>query len=944
MKNNYMTSILLFGLFVNPFLTGCQSEEEQADPFLELAQETLVCLQKATASTIEVKTNTEWKASVPTHDSWCKASGEATLLTVNLSENTEKGVRETDVTLTASSIQKKLHVKQLGVEPDILLAEERINLNYRDTLISVNAVSNVDYEVIIPEEVDWIIPVTETRGMVETSRSFRVTTNESEEIRFTNIIFKSLEGDIERPLMIRQVNRDKTYNPGDTDGLGDILIPISRGQADQEQSGEEIDKSFDGTTDTWYHSPWSGTKLPVQLDYFFETPQEVDYFIYKPRGSGDNGAFAQFDLYVSTTEKESYEKIGSYDYNESTASTRTNLELPLAGVKSFRFVVNSGKGGYASCGEMEFYRKGAPVVGVEDVFTDDFYSELKPDVTQRKIDGIENSFFRNIAQSLFDKTYNLQYRVQEYDPYREIDDLARELKTSGYNPFENPTGIYFENKEEVIVILGDTYGERVQLKVYDFDETRRNKQAAPNPTSYPLEQGINKICLNHGGLGYIEYFTPNWRTAPKIKIHIPSGKVNGYFDKNRDSAGDWMGILNGATYGCLDIKGDFINLVYGVNSLKQYCNDGMRLIKNYDEIVALEHEVMGLTKYNRNPKNHMFARVVNDGLFADGWGAGFGEWAMNELADPAKSIKAGVWCIAHELGHVNQIRPGLKWVSTSEVTNNVYSVCARYKFNREDLNLEHERVNDGDNNSVLGGRFNSYLNYGIVKGEQWLCQKGQDNMDDYQNGGDHFVKLCPLWQLLLYYREIAGKRDWYGDVAEIVRTTDETQFTNGQLQLNFMKNTCDIVKEDLTDFFMKAGMLKPIDKELDDYARGRMTITQSDCDELVKYASRYPKPATPVLYYLTANSEKAYKGKLPVEGTYNEGVKLRDDGRIIVRHDVWKNVAVFETYEGDELKYVAMVGTDSADLSTTLVRYPGGSTRIEAVAWDGKRTLVYGIR
>ena len=92
----------------------------------------------------------------------------------------------------------------------------------------------------------------------------------------------------------------------------------------------------------------------------------------------------------------------------------------------------------------------------------------------------------------------------------------------------------------------------------------------------------------------------------------------------------------------------------------------------------------------------------------------------------------GVVVIAHEFGHVNQIRPGLKWVSTTEVTNNVYSVCARYKFYRENMPLERERCNDGNDNNVLGGRFNSYLNYGIIKGEQWLCQKGQDNMDSSQ--------------------------------------------------------------------------------------------------------------------------------------------------------------------------------------------------------------------
>lgn len=683
----------------------------------------------------------------------------------------------------------------------------------------------------------------------------------------------------------------------------------------------------------------------MKLEYTFEAPQDVDYFVYKPRGSGDNGNWKKFDLYVSTAQKENYEKIASYDFAGSSSSSKISFAEPLKGVKSFRFEVNEAVGGVVSCGEMEFYRNAAPVAGLTEVFADELCSELRADVDQRKIDGLENSFFRMIAQSLYDKTYDLEYRVQTYEPYREINDLAAELKTSGYNPFENPTGIYFKDGEEAVVILGNTNGEQVNLKVYDFDAIRQG-QRTPDPTSYPLSEGINKLRIAHGGLSYIEYYTPNWKTAPALKLHIASGKVNGYYDKHRDVSADWREILNKATYGCIDIKGDRVNLVFGVNSIKTYCDNLGKLIQNYDDIVELEHELMGLDKWGRRPKNHMFARVTKDGLFADGWGAGWYEGCMNELASTTKSLREGVWAIAHEFGHVNQIRPGLKWVSTTEVTNNVYSVCARYKFYRENMPLERERCNDGNDNNVLGGRFNSYLNYGIIKGEQWLCQKGQDNMDPskYPYGGDHFVKLCPLWQLLLYYREIVGgeKRDWYGDVAEIVRNTDESQLTNGQLQLNFMRNTMDVVKEDLTDFFIKAGMLKPIDKELDDYARGQMTITQTDCDELVKYASKYSKPATPVLYYLSANSQKSFKDKLAVEGTYNEGVKVRNNGWIVIDHDVWKNAVVFETYQGDELKYAAIVGTDSPDLSETKVCYPEGSTRIEAVSWDGTRTLVYG--
>lgn len=940
MKNKLIIPFILCLLFT---IASCQSEELQT-PSIELAKDTWIYPQTAAQVTIPVKATGEWIVTKLQVD-WCKATPSGNQLQLELTENEGKESRATDITLTAGAVSVILHVQQLGQEPDILVGVQRIDLQHRDTLIAMDVVSNVAYEVMIPDTIDWIVPVPQTRGMVTYSEEFRVLTNAGEQPRSTYIYFKSEQEGIERKVMIRQLNRDKTYNPGTPGEVGNIKIPVSSGKASQEHPGEGIERSFDEDPTTFYHSPYSGagTTFPVTLDYHFKTAQAIDYIVYMPRTDSENGRFGAFDIYVLTEQLPDYQLVGSYDAKEQGMPTKIEFTESKTDVKSVRFVVKSGKNNFVTCNEMEFYRKRAPIVGLSEVFADDLCSELKPDISQKQIDGIEDLFFRSIAQSMFDKTYNTEYRIQLYDPYQDRDELAQQMKTSGYCPFENATGIYFKAGQEVVVMVGPTYGERVQLKVFDFDKVRSIEKPSVSEQLYLLEQGINKIKITGDGLAYINYFTPNWKQAQRVKIHIPSGTVNGYFDKARHTSADWKKILSNASYGCLDMKGTYINLVYGVESLKKYCTDASKLLDKYDEITTIEHDLMGLIKYNKRPKNHMFARVVFSGLFADGWGAGFAEGVMDELADENKAGKEGVWCIAHELGHVNQIRPGLKWVSTSEVTNNVYSVYARYKLNRDDLNLEQERVNDGDGNNVLGGRFNSYLNYGIVKGEQWLCQKGQDKLTEYENGGDHFVKLCPLWQLMLYYREIVGHRDWYGDVAERVRNMDDSKLSNGELQLNFMRNTCDVVKEDVTDFFIKAGMLKPIDKELDDYSRGQMTITQQQCDDLVKYASRYPKPATPVLYYLTANSEKAYKERLAVEGVFNQGIKVKN-GNVYVEHQTWKNVAVFETYQGTELIKVAMVGTDSKDLSSTLVRYPQGSTRIEAVAWDGKRTLVYGAR
>ncbi len=62
----------------------------------------------------------------------------------------------------------------------------------------------------------------------------------------------------------------------------------------------------------------------------------------------------------------------------------------------------------------------------------------------------------------------------------------------------------------------------------------------------------------------------------------------------------------------------------------------------------------------------------------------------------------------------------MKWVSTGEVTNNIYSAYVNYMLNPSSMRLEHERINGGDGN-MIGGRFNAYLNNGILKGENWAC-------------------------------------------------------------------------------------------------------------------------------------------------------------------------------------------------------------------------------
>ncbi len=449
------------------------------------------------------------------------------------------------------------------------------------------------------------------------------------------------------------------------------------------------------------------------------------------------------------------------------------------------------------------------------------------------------------------------------------------------------------------------------------------------------------------GNGYINYYTSDYKTAGDIKINIASGKVNGYFDVERDTEDDGKKLLDNAVSEIMDIRGTRTQLAYSVKSLRTHCYGRMgELIKEYDNIIRQEQLMLGLEKYNRQPKNHMLGRVIWDGnMHADGWGAAFHDNTMTDLANPTKLRKSN-WGVAHEFGHVNQVRPGMNWVGTTECTNNIYSVWVQYCYTPDNLRLEHESIA-----GIKGGRYNAFLNNALIKGQEWGLQGGPDANyganKEGKWGGDHFVKLAPLWQLQLYYHIAGEGNSWnkpyfWADIFEKVRNTNETGLSQGQLQVNFVKNTCDAVQEDLSDFFVKIGMLKVVDKDVDDYTSARKTITQPMIDEAINYAKKYPKPQTNCIYYISGNSIDAYKHKRQVSGQYNSGVSGSTVKQIL--HSDWKNAVVFETYAGNELLKITMVGTGSANNTFTSVPYPAEATRIEAVGYDGKRILVCGTQ
>ena len=592
--------------------------------------------------------------------------------------------------------------------------------------------------------------------------------------------------------------------------------------------------------------------------------------------------------------------------------------------------------------------------GCRNLFTDDLYSALKPEVTQEQIFAIDNNFMRNVAFAMYDGCYDYpfySFRTQEVQAYRDIQTLKKELKISEYNSYENPLGIYVSEPEYILVFVDElpAYDDltfKLTLRSWDFDNE--------STLDYKLTSGLNKIKVGHSGLLYLNYRTEHYREAPAVKVHVAGGTVNGCYHRDIMNNDNWKYMLSNAKSEFIDLTGNCVNLAYKVSLLKKACpSTGQELIEAYDDIISLEWDVMGLYKYGRTPKNHQFGRTVKSGYFMDGTGAGFDN---SSIMDPETARTSDCWGIAHEFGHTNQISPGLKWTSTTEVTNNVYSVCARYEFYPEYLNLEMENHSDCEGNTITGARYSAFLNFGIRDGEHWLTQRGPDDDRIYQPGmsRDHFVKLIPLWQMLLYFRYMDSaswyNRDWYGDVAEIVRTwasSNDNVKNAGWYNCEFMKNAMKVLDCDLTDFYVKIGMLAPINESnMNDYSSGPFKIDDAMIQDVLEEGAKHPKPATPCLYYLSYFSKEAYEKQLPLEGTYMEGVTDCTSKKPCcyeIDHQSWKNVAVFEAYNADkEITYISMCSLGNKKNLKTKAIFPSGSVSLYAVGFDGERRLVLG--
>lgn len=876
---------ILFSLLCSLFLfTACSDDDERSDaaPYIRIPDtvKALHYLKDVQRENVKIETNVaDW--TITSDQSWCdvhRISSNPQMFRLALDENIELNQRDAKLTLKAGGLTETITVKQLGTKPAILINPESMNF-LADT--------KADYELVITTNVSrftWDIPENDrtwleikeapveelTRTMVDSKYILTVQTNLGMKKRSSIITFTGTGDEDEHPVTEFQVTQKKrTTDVGDIDMGEDTKFVPTNGWASTEQTNPQpIANSYDGYLDDdhCYHSKWGqDVAYPAKLEYYFDEPKQIDYLMYYANNNGkikdievfylNGGNIISFDQNIrpetSPSEGREWIPIKNYSLKDSKGGQRISLPERLDNVTGIKIEVKSSHNSkLVACNEMEFYLSNVSHFESQllGVFKDITCCELRDNVTDDQINDLPG-YFAQLAFQIKDGTYTdweKKFRIHDYKPYSDVFETADAMLIKKYGNQDNITGISVEAGEEIIVLVGETYGNDVFLQVLG-EETVNSNDGAYVQTEGPdkaqtisLIKGVNRITVNKIGMLFVLYTADPTNPSNKpIRIHIPyaSGKVSGFFDLETDKTDDvYSELLGKAEYKYFGVKGKEIILYFHTSQLRKFApNNIVEAIKLWDNIVGWEHEIMGFTgslraRYN----NHIFAISPEGGyMWQSEYRVGFVYTYLENILLPEKvlAVEDNAWGPAHEIGHIHQ--KAINWPGCSESSNNLFSNYVIYQMGKY-----HSR----------GYGLSRVAKTRFVDNDPWVIFGEATHQNE-----DTEIHMRMYWQLFVYYHLCKGKKDFWPTVFANMRNSypagGYTEKEPGKSQMKFVKAVCSAANEDLTDFFDFWGFFIPFEGKIDQYGLFDYNVTDQMINDIKnEIANQYSTKAAPIQY------------------------------------------------------------------------------------------------
>lgn len=186
---------------------------------------------------VVVTSNTNWTAqksdSTSTWFDFSPASGQAgqTTITVTVTEpNSVYEDRSSAITIKCGLLSESISVVQKKKDALIIYPKQCL-VHYSGDIINVDARANIEYDVLLPEQMDWIRHNPPTKGLDMVAESFTIDPNTSKDERSTFIVFKAKHVSLVDTITITQQGNTEPCNYT-VDAAGTLGTMLSQAQKD----------------------------------------------------------------------------------------------------------------------------------------------------------------------------------------------------------------------------------------------------------------------------------------------------------------------------------------------------------------------------------------------------------------------------------------------------------------------------------------------------------------------------------------------------------------------------------------------------------------------------------------------------------------------------------------------------------------------------------------
>lgn len=443
--------------------------------------------------------------------------------------------------------------------------------------------------------------------------------------------------------------------------------------------------------------------------------------------------------------------------------------------------------------------------------------------------------------------YEKDFRIHNYKPYSDASYWNGKLKTTGGSYMGNPTGIYTADDNPLYVFVDSDVPSDATLYMAGC---AGNDLVTSAKQGKMLKKGLNVVEAKPNALFYVIYvadtksMTKTLSQWPDLKIHIEGGTVNGYYDVARQSDTDYQAILAKASHERFTVKGGQSLFNFKTSSYRNIWPQTIdKSICWYDSVTVWEKELAGISEsvasgkragapfyltggesffplYYNNP-NFAVEGEESDGGFANS--AWFRtmyntQGCVQSSFDVSQTATFDDWCCAHESGHNNQ--GPITVEGGTEVSNNLFSNYIRFHTGLVTTN-----------GSPLSTIMDEYMRH-----EPFFTRPLESQMRMY-------------WQLYLYYHLAQRNTSFFPELFKALRNDPLTLYSSNTGCLKFVRKVCELVGEDLTEFFTIWGFFEPLSNyTVNDYGAHSMTVTKSDINSTKRTISKYPTKNREILF------------------------------------------------------------------------------------------------